>query len=146
MHLARLTTENYGDEYVKDTFSTVILRLVTEQPFKIPFVAAVVLFVHQEKKDIAQDIVAKAGEELQQYLDKGQWRQFKLMLRFLACMSRLFEQDGIVPILDELFNRAVDLQTASPADAVGLELVKIILLTIPYLLAYAEDMTLPQRA
>jgi nuclear cap-binding protein subunit 1 len=146
MGLAKLATENYEDEYVKETLSAVALKLVVEQPFKIPFVAAVTLFAHAEKKEAALDVVAKAGSQLQEYLDKGQWREFKLMLRFLACLSRLYEQDGVLPILDELFNRAVDLQTASPEDAVGLELIKIILLTVPYLLASASDPTLQQKA
>lgn len=133
------------DEYVRDVFSTVVLKLVVEQPFKIPFVAAVVLFAHAEKKEAAQDVVLAAGSRLQEYLDKGRWRETKLMLRFLACLSRLFVEDGVMPILDELFNRVVDLQAASEEDAVGLELVKIILLTIPYLLAFAEDAALPQK-
>lgn len=146
IQLARLLVDNYDDEYVKDVFTITTMKLVVEQPVKIPFVAAVVLFAHMEKKEAAQDIVSTAAEWFDEYINKGQWRSAKLMLRFLACLSRLFEQDGVFPILDELFNRAVDLQTASPEDAVGLELVKIILLTIPYLLAYAEDTTLPEKA
>lgn len=75
------------------------------------------------------------------------------MIRFLGLLQGLFEGDGIFPILEDLFSRAVDLQTASSDDvrakchdglysllichgqALGLELVKIILLTIPYILA-----------
>lgn len=117
-----------------------------EQPFKIPFVAGAVLFAHAEKKEVARDVVARAGQQLQEHLEKGQWREFKLMLRFLACLGKAFEQDGVLPILDELFNRAVDLQTASPDDCVGVELVKIILLTIPYLLAFSTDTSLQQKA
>ncbi|KAK5166211.1 Nuclear cap-binding protein subunit 1 [Saxophila tyrrhenica] len=146
MNLAKLAMENYEDEYVRDTLSEAILRLVEEQPFKIPFVAGVVLFAHDEKKEVAADVITKAGAQLQDRLEKGQWREFKLTLRFLACLSRVYEQDGVFPILDELFNRAVDLQTASQEDAVGLELVRIILMTIPYLIASASDQTLKQKA
>ena len=146
IQLAKLAAENYDDDYVKETFYTVSLKIAIEQPFKIPFVAAVVLFAHQEKKEIAADLVAKAGDKLQEYLNKGLWREFKLVLRLMACLSRIYEQDGVMPILDELFNRAVDLQTTSEEDAVGLELVKIILLTIPYLLASSEDKSLQQSA
>jgi nuclear cap-binding protein subunit 1 len=111
-----LTAETYDDEYVRDTFTTVVLKLVVEQPFKIPFVAAVVLYGNTEKSDMARDVVKLAGEKLQDALEAGQWREFKLLLRFLACLSPLFEEDGVMPILDELFNRAVDLQTASSED------------------------------
>lgn len=145
-NIARLASDNYDDEYVKETFCAVALKLVVEQPFKIPFVAAVVLYANSDKPEMAQDIIAKAGPACQQHLDAGEWRELKLMLRFLACLSKLYEEDGVLPVLDELFNRAVDLQTASPEDVVGIELVKIILLTIPYLLTATEDPTLPQKA
>ncbi|CAK4033002.1 cap binding [Lecanosticta acicola] len=143
--IAKLTADNYDDEYVKDTFNIAALKLVLEQPFKIPFVAAVVLYANTEKSEIAGDVIAKAGQQLQEALEEGRWRDFKLLLRFFASLSRLFEEDGVMPILDELFGRAADLQTASSEDAVGIELVKIILLTIPYLVAYSTDDSLQAR-
>ena len=146
MNIARLVADNYDDEYVRDAFATVALTLVHEQPFKIPYVAAVVLFAHAEKAEAAKDVIDKAGSQLQEHLEKGQWRGAKLVLRFLTGLSRLFEQDGIFPILDELFGRAVDLQTASAEDTIGVELVKIILLTIPYLIASTEDTSMQQKA
>ncbi|KAK5134803.1 hypothetical protein LTR08_006035 [Meristemomyces frigidus] len=144
-NLGKLAAENWEDEYVRDTFCVVALKLVVEQPFKIPFLAGVVLFANAENADVAKQVVGEATPLLQELLAAGQWREFKLMLRFLACMSQLYEEDGIIPILDELFNRAVDLQTASPDDAVGIELVKIILLTLPYLLVASEDASLQQK-
>lgn len=89
---------------------------IVEQPLKIPFVAGTVLYANDEKADVAQDILGRVAPMCQEALDKGDWRGFKLLLRFLACLSPLYKEDGIVPILDELFNRAVDLQTASPED------------------------------
>lgn len=89
---------------------------VVEQPLKIPFVAGTVLYANAEKADVAEDILKRAGPMCQEALDAGDWRAFKLLLRFLACLAPLFKEDGIVPILDELFNRAVDLQTASSED------------------------------
>lgn len=78
--------------------------------------AGTVLYANDEKADVAQDILSRAGPLCQEALDAGDWRQFKLLLRFLACLSPLYKEDGIAPILDELFNRAVDLQTASSED------------------------------
>ena len=89
---------------------------VVEQPLKIPFVAGAVLYANSEKSDVAQEILGRAGPMCQDALDAGDWRAFKLLLRFLACLAPLFKEDGIIPILDELFNRAVDLQTASQED------------------------------
>jgi nuclear cap-binding protein subunit 1 len=130
---------------VRETFTTVILKLAVEQPFKIPFVAAAVLYAHQEKKDLAAEVIAKAGEQLQEFLNNGQWREVKLMLRFMACLSRVYQKDGTLPIMDELFSRAVDLQTASPDDVLGVELVKIILVTIPYMVAFASGASIQPK-
>lgn len=52
----------------------------------------------------------------QEKLETGNWRIFKLLLRFLACLQGLFEGEGIFSVLDELFSRAVDLQAASSED------------------------------
>ncbi|KAK1020197.1 Nuclear cap-binding protein subunit 1, partial [Friedmanniomyces endolithicus] len=109
-------------------------------------IAGVIQYANTDNSEVAKDIISKAASQLQEYLDGGQWRELKLVLRLIACLSPLYEEDGVLPVLDELFNRAVDLQTASQEDAVGLELVKIILLTIPYLLAANGDAALQQAA
>ncbi|KAF2768705.1 hypothetical protein EJ03DRAFT_113828 [Teratosphaeria nubilosa] len=145
-NIAKLAAENWEDEYVRDTFCIVALKLVVEQPFKIPFVAGVVLYANAANSEVAKDLLGRAQKQLQELLDAGQWREFKLTLRFLACLSQLYDEDGVFPILDELFSRAVDLQTASQEDAVGIELVKIILLTLPYLIASSDDETLQAQA
>lgn len=89
---------------------------VLEQPFKIPFVAAVVLAVNAQKSEVAAEVLKKAGESLQSALNLGEWRNTKLILRFLSCLHGIFDGDGVFPILEELFARAVDLQTASSED------------------------------
>lgn len=68
----------------------------------------------------------------QDALNAGHWKEFKLLLRFLACLQSIFEADGVFTFLGQLFDTIVDLQSANENDVVGIELVKIILLTIPY--------------
>ncbi|KAM3418039.1 hypothetical protein BST61_g6248 [Cercospora zeina] len=138
-NVAKLAADNYEDDYVKDTFRIASLKLVLEQPFKIPYIAAVVLYANAEKSEMAEHVIKHAAQELQAAMDAGKLKEVKLLLRFLSCLGPLFEQDGIVPILDELFDKAADLQTASTEDAVGIELCKMILLTIPYLIAASAD-------
>ena len=87
-----------------------------EQPFKIPFVAAIVLVINPQKPEVAQEMLARAGKAIQGYLDTGAWREVKLVLRFFGCLQGLLEHDGVFPLLEELFSRAVDLQTASSED------------------------------
>ena len=89
---------------------------VVEQPFKIPFIAAIVLVINPSKPEIAQEILGKTGSVIQEHLEVGAWREVKLVLRFLGCLQGLLEGDGVFPILEELFSRAVDLQTASSED------------------------------
>lgn len=91
------------------------LRTV-EQPLKIPFIAAIVLHANVKKPDLAAEVLTKLGETLQKYIDLGSWREVKLLLRFLACLQGMFEGEGVFTILEELFSRAVDLQTASSED------------------------------
>jgi nuclear cap-binding protein subunit 1 len=89
--------------------------------------------------EVTKFVLALFTTHIQTKLDEGSWREVKLLLRFFACLQSLFEGDGVFPVLDELFNRAADQQTASQEDTVGLELVKIILLTIPYIFSYPSD-------
>lgn len=71
---------------------------------------------------------------MQEAFDKGDWKIFKLFLRFFACLQALYTEDGIFTFLGQLFDTVVDLQSANENDVVGIEIVKIILLTIPYAL------------
>ena len=87
-----------------------------EQPFKIPFVAATVIVIDPQKPEVAQELLTRSAKAIQEYLEAGHWREVKLVLRFLACLQGLLEGDGVFPVLEELFSRAVDLQTASSED------------------------------
>lgn len=89
---------------------------VLEQPLKIPFVAATVLIANSQNSELAAEVLKAASATAQNYINIGAWREVKLVLRFLGCLQCIFEGDGIFPILEELFARAVDLQTASSED------------------------------
>jgi nuclear cap-binding protein subunit 1 len=87
-----------------------------EQPLKIPFIAAIVLIANVQKPEFTTEILQKVGNALQKRLETGSWREVKLYLRFLGCLQGLFESEGIFAILEDLFSRAVDLQTQSSED------------------------------
>lgn len=89
---------------------------MSEQPFKIVFVAAAVQYANNDKPELVQELLENAGKLAQEHLAQGNWRGLKLVLRFLACCQGLFNDEGVFPVLEELFNRAVDLQTASAED------------------------------
>jgi nuclear cap-binding protein subunit 1 len=107
---------------------------IIEQPFKIPFVAAVAFYGNDVKPEITTEAMKRVGDRAQEALNAGEWKDFKLLLRFFACLQALYQDDGIFTFLGQLFDTVVDLQSANENDVVGIELVKIILLTIPYAL------------
>ena len=80
------------------------------------------LVANPQKAEIAQDILTRAVSAAQEHLTAGAWREVKLILRLLACLQGLLEGDGVFPVLEELFARAVDLQTASSEDVSLLQL------------------------
>jgi len=90
--------------------------MVLEQPLKTPFVAAVVLLINTLKPEVIDVILARIASATEERVKQGEWRDVKLYLKFLACLQSCFEGDGLFPVLDELFSRAVDLQTASSDD------------------------------
>ncbi|KAL7925434.1 MIF4G like domain-containing protein [Trichoderma austrokoningii] len=144
--IARLVADNYDDENLRNTFVNLALQLVVEQPLKTPFVAAVVLVANTLKPEIVDAILALAARETESKIATGEWKHVKLYLKFLACLQASLEGDGVFPLLEELFSRAADLQTASSEDTIGTEIVKIILLTIPYIMAAAPPGQFQQKA
>ncbi|KAJ6092052.1 hypothetical protein N7467_004021 [Penicillium canescens] len=132
--IAKTVFENYDDEEIRRDFVNISLDLVLEQPMKTPFIAGAVLVAHSLKPELGSEVLSKAGEALQKYIDTGAWREVKLLIRFLGILQPVYEGEGIFPLLEELFARAVDLQTASSEDLLGLELVKIIQFTLPYVM------------
>ncbi|KAI0024428.1 MIF4G like-domain-containing protein [Xylariomycetidae sp. FL0641] len=144
--LAHIIADNYEDEELQTSFLALVPQLLLEQPLKTPFVAAVVLVANTLKPQIVTDLLARITAATEEKVKAGEWREVKLFLKFLACIQGCLEEDGLFPLLEELFSRAGDLQTASSDDTIGTELVKIILLTIPYILAAAPGEQSQQKA
>ncbi len=78
--------------------------------------ATTVLVVNTLKSELAADVLKRTVERLQSHVNTGAWREVKLFLRFLGCLQCVLEGDGVFAVLEELFSRAVDLQTASSED------------------------------
>lgn len=65
---------------------------------------------------VVDDLLAKATATIEEKVKAGNWRTVKLYLKFLACLQSCLDGEGVFPILDALFDRAVELQTASSED------------------------------
>ena len=114
--IAQVIADNDDNEELRSTFVNLTLQIALEQPLKTPFVAAVVLAVNTLKPEIAGEVLAKAAADTEEKVKAGEWREVKLYLKLLACLQGCLNGDGLFPLLEELFSRAVDLQTVSSDD------------------------------
>lgn len=114
--IAHMVTDNYEDEDLRRTFLDLLMQLHVEQPLKTPFVAAVVLVANTRKPELIDNVLERLAEATQAKIAAGEWRDVKLHLKLLACLQSCLEGEGLFPLLDELFSRAADLQTASSED------------------------------
>lgn len=101
---------------VRNSFYDLALQLVVEQPFKTPFVAAVVLVINTTKPEMVDDLLAKTAEATTSAIASGDWRGVKLYLKFLGSLQGLLEADGVFAVLQDLFTKAVELQTENNDD------------------------------
>lgn len=145
--IAKTVSDNYEDEELRNSFYDLTLQLVLEQPFKIPFVAAVLLVVNTMRQDIVQEILVRAAAGTNNAIARGEWREVKLYMKLLGSLQGLLDGDGVFPVLQDILTKAVDLQTENNEDTIGPELVKIILFTIPYIMASSgTDAGVQQKA
>lgn len=115
-NIAFMVTDNYDDENLRSTFTKLAMQLHLEQPLKTPFVAAVLLVANTRKSELLGEFLTTLAQSIESKIALGEWRDVKLHLKLLACLQSTLEGDGLFPLLDELFNRAADLQTASSDD------------------------------
>lgn len=114
--IAKLLTDNWDDELLRGNFVDLLLQLSVEQPLKTPFLAAVVLVANTEKPEVVDMLLTKLAAFVEKKMAEGDWRDLKLYLKLLACLQFCLEGEGVFPVLEGLFSRAVDLQTASSED------------------------------
>jgi nuclear cap-binding protein subunit 1 len=109
--IAVTISENYDDEELRNNFNDLTLQLIVEQPFKIPFVAAVLLIANTKRQEVVQEILARAAERTNNAIVRGEWRDVKLYMKFLGSLQGLLDGDGVFPVLQDILTKAVDLQT-----------------------------------
>ena len=114
--IGTLLTDNWDDELLRNNFTDLVLQLTLEQPLKTPFVAAVVLVANANKGEVVEMLLGKLVPAIEAKLASGLWRDVKLHLKLLACLQSCLEGDGVFPVLDDLFAKAGELQTASSED------------------------------
>ncbi|RKF65062.1 Nuclear cap-binding protein subunit 1 [Erysiphe neolycopersici] len=133
--IAKTICDNVDDAELKAGFIELIIQLVIEQPFKTPFVAAVIMYIDTIKRELVAEVLEKSVLKLNDCIQKGDWREVKLLMKLLGSLQGILEGEGIWIALQDLLTKAVDLQTENNEETIGPELVKIILFTIPYIMS-----------
>lgn len=109
--IAKSVCDNYEDEELRNVFYDLVVQLVVEQPFKTPFVAAVVLVVNTMRSEMAMEVLNRAAARTNKKIQEGEWREVKLLMKFLGGLQGLLEDDGVWIVLQDLLTKAVELQT-----------------------------------
>jgi nuclear cap-binding protein subunit 1 len=109
--LAKTIVDNWEEAEVKEGFFEVVECMVREQSFKVPFVAAVVLCINGMKGEVVKEVVERMGSRLNDGIERGEWRDVKLCLKFLGGLQGVLEGEGVWIVLQDLLTKAVDLQT-----------------------------------
>ncbi|KAF3273215.1 hypothetical protein TWF970_009251 [Orbilia oligospora] len=135
--IAKSLSAHWDHEAIRKGFVTLIKTLVVEQPFKIPFVAAIVLCANAQKHEIGKLVLDEFAAQLQNYLDNCEWRNFKLTLRFMGSVSCMLDGEGVATLLNDLANLTGDLAAEGGSSGLSEELSFVVLITIPYILTSA---------
>jgi nuclear cap-binding protein subunit 1 len=88
--------------------------MVVEQPFKIPFVAAVVLVLNtlgEKGAGVVEEVVRRVGGEVGKGVREGRWRDVKCGMKFLGGLQGALSGEGVWVLLEDVLAKAVDLQT-----------------------------------
>lgn len=109
--IAKVVCDNLEDQELQTGFVDLVIQLIVEQPFKTPFVAAVVLNVNTLKSEIVGQVLEKAVERTNAKIKEGDWREVKLLVKFLGALQGVLEGDGVWSVLQDVFTKAIDLQT-----------------------------------
>ncbi|KTW28544.1 hypothetical protein T552_01804 [Pneumocystis carinii B80] len=114
---------------------------------KIPFLATVISLASTKEASIGKYTVEFMATAAQAFLDGGEWRKFKLILRFLVYATSIIDGDGVLNILDGLTQRISevskdmsekgDFNTKFHAD----ELAYVFLITVPYVIARSTEVS-----
>ena len=111
LSIAKTVCDNFEDVELRESFYELTLQLVVEQPFKIPFVAAVTLIANTMRGDVVEEILGRAAGKTNAAIGRGEWREVKLYMKFLGGLQGCLDGEGVFPVLQDLLTKAVDLQT-----------------------------------
>jgi len=91
----------YGPPHIKTLTDDSVLEL----PVKISYFASLFVVANARKPDIGKDILDFSITKVKEVLEQGDFIKGKLMLRFLAGLGRIIEEDGIIQVIGKLVSK-----------------------------------------
>lgn len=114
-----------------------------ELPPKIPYFASLVVVANARKAGIGKDVLDFTVGKVKEMLETGDVVTGKLLLRFLAGLARIVEDDGVLTVIGELVSKIEGEEpNVYPTPSSGNEnslqartdnLARLVLLTLPYI-------------
>jgi hypothetical protein len=84
---------------------------VTELPPKIPHYASLFVVANARKQVIGKDTLDFTVGKIKELIETGDLVRAKLMLRFLAGLTRIVEENGVMDIIGEIVSK---IETEAP--------------------------------
>lgn len=78
---------------------------VLELPVKIPYFASLFVVANARKQVVGKDVLDFSITKVKELLEQGDFVKAKLMLRFLAGLARIIEEDGIMQVIGEIVSK-----------------------------------------
>ena len=78
---------------------------VLELPPKIPYFSSLFVVANARKQVVGKEILDFTITKVKELLESGDFIKAKLMLRFLAGLARIIEDDGIMQVIEELVSK-----------------------------------------
>src|SRR5947207_7785642 len=87
---------------------------ILELPPKIPYFASLFVVANARKSVIGKDVLDFSVSKTKELLELGDIMKAKLMLRFLAGLTRIIDEDGILVIVGEIISHIEGIEPNVP--------------------------------
>ena len=78
---------------------------MTELPPKIPYYASLFVVANARKQVIGKDILEFTVGKIKELIEQGDLVRGKLMLRFLAGLTRIVDENGVMDLIGEIVSK-----------------------------------------
>jgi hypothetical protein len=78
---------------------------VLELPPKIPHYASLFVVANARKQIVGKEILDFTIAKVKELIEQGEMISAKLMLRFLAGLGRIVEEDGVTTVIGEIVSK-----------------------------------------